>query len=34
MEFIAKDEDSGAGRIDERINKIVEITETEKDIRR
>jgi hypothetical protein len=34
MGFLAKDKDSGAGRIDERISKIVEITETEKDIRR
>jgi hypothetical protein len=34
MGFLAKDEDSGAGRIDERINESVEITETEKDVRR
>jgi hypothetical protein len=34
MGFLAKDENSGAGRIDEGISKIVDITETEKDIRR
>jgi len=29
MGFLAKDEDSRTGRIDDRISKIMEITETE-----